>query len=409
MMRAETRNKVTRPLLIALFVDTLGTGFFAPFAFLYYTANAGMTFSEVGLAVSAATLASIAASPALGLLIERAGYGPVMIGALLIECVGYALTLGVRDFWGLFGAVLIVQIGTRAFFPANSTLVAATYSDTQRDKIFSYIQVARNAGAGAGALLAFAAIAASETSGFGVLVIANSASFLLAAILLIPLRNGGRGEKKAAAPKALAVRSGLLRDGPFLVFTTANVGIVLALTALDIALPAYAVTALGAPAEVAGLLYAVNTITVIVVQIAVTSLVRKIRRGVVILCGTAAFGVSFAVLALNGLGALSLPLLMIVLITVVLIYTVGELLVGPAVYAVASARAPEGNQGRYLNLFHLSWSVGGVIAPLGFGWALDNAPNAMWLVLAVIVVTCGAAVWLTEKVMASQKEQEAAV
>jgi len=75
-----------------------------------------------------------------------------------------------------------------------------------------------------------------------------------------------------------------------------------------------------------------------------------------------------------------------------ILYTLAEMIYAPAASALAAAMAPVGMAGRYLALFQLSLAGAATITPALAGSLLAANPQALWLLLAPLMV--GAAAWV---------------
>jgi hypothetical protein len=66
----------------------------------------------------------------------------------------------------------------------------------------------------------------------------------------------------------------------------------------------------------------------------------------------------------------------------VVVWTLGEIVVAAVSGAVVASLAPAHLRGRYSGLYGMSWSVGGLLAPLGGTWLFSIGAPALWLTCA---------------------------
>ena len=167
----------------------------------------------------------------------------------------------------------------------------------------------------------------------------------------------------------------------------------MSMMALNFAMPIYATETLGLPGWVAGALFTLNTVMVGFGQgLLVRSLTGRVRNRV-LLVANAAFGVSYVVL----LGATQTSVVVATLLVLggSAVYTLGEMLGGPVLAALAAEAAPDHLRGRYLAWNQVAWTVTGAAAPVTFAALLSQGAAVTWLSLLALSVAGGLlAAWL---------------
>ncbi|MFI5857590.1 MFS transporter [Streptomyces parvulus] len=370
--------------LAALFVDALGSGLYLPLTLLFIHEVTGLSVATVGLGVTVAAAAGLAASPVAGVLVDRFGSRTVLIGTYLVRALGFALYPLVGSFPALIAVAAVIAVGDRAYYPATSSYIAAIASGADRDRLYAFVAMARNIGFGLGGLLSTAALSLIGGHGFAVLAVVNAVSFLGAAACLV-LAAPRPVDESASSAEPVRRRGGyrsVLTDRPFLSLVAAEQVFTLAHSVLPIALPLYAVTVLDAPAAVLGVLYTLNTALLVVGQLPVRRLQAGARRTHALALGGAVFAVSCAAFAATAYlphGGWQLT----GLVAATLVYTAGELMHTAPSSALAAAVAPAALRGRYLAVYQLTWGVAAIIAPAGFSALLDVAAPLLWTVLGL--------------------------
>ena len=77
------------------------------------------------------------------------------------------------------------------------------------------------------------------------------------------------------------------------------------------------------------------------------------------------------------------------------VYTLGEMLGGPVLAALAAEAAPDHLRGRYLAWNQVAWTVTGAAAPVTFAALLSQGAAVTWLGLLALSVVGGLlTVWL---------------
>ncbi|WUH88973.1 MFS transporter [Streptomyces sp. NBC_00433] len=382
----------------ALFVDALGSGLYLPLTLIFIRDVTGLSTATVGLGVTVAAAVGTAANPLAGILVDRFGPRPVLIGTYLVRALGFALYPLVGTFPALLAVAALVALGDRAYYPATSSYTAAVAHGADRDRLYAWVAMARNVGFGLGGLLSAAALAVAGTHGFGMLALVNAASFLAAATTLAlagprPAGHATTGPgtpEDAATPRRGGYRA-VFADRPFLRLVAAEQAFTLAHSALPVALPLYAVTVLHTPPALLGVLFTLNTALLVVGQLPVRRLQSRARRTHALALGGLVFAVSMAAYAAAGhlpRGAWQIT----GLVVATLVYTAGELLHTAPSSALAAALAPPAVRGRYLAVHQMTWAVAAVAAPAGFSVLIDTAGWLLWAVLATVLVLACAAV-----------------
>ncbi|MEV1204562.1 MFS transporter, partial [Microbispora rosea] len=147
------------------------------------------------------------------------------------------------------------------------------------------------------------------------------------------------------------------------------------------ALPVYVTQQLDVPASLVGVLYAVNTVGIALLQIPVTRRLIRYRRTRTDAAGAATFAASFAAFALLA-GVPVRPVALAGVFAATALFTLGEMLHGAPLSALVSSAAPEETRGRYMAVYQFSWAIPITLAPAVLTALLSLSPVSMWLLLA---------------------------
>ncbi|WP_433247531.1 MFS transporter [Streptosporangium sp. CA-135522] len=360
----------------ALLVDALGAGLLRPFLLLYGVTALGMSVAVAGVALSAGLLAGLAALPYAGRLIDRIGGRPVVVASLLARFGGVAALLTLDSPAGFVATAVLLGLGTQVWPAAHAALVTELVEGRARDAALAAGRALRNAGLGAGALLATLALAGG-TAALKTLALATGTGFLVAALLVLRTRT-----LRPTAHEAVAETAGSEDLGRgLLALYLLNLPYALAFDVLEVALPAVLVEQLHvSPAWSSGI-FVGNTVLVIALQVGlVTRLAGRPRRSVFALSGLflagsyALYGLATSVTGNSGAAAVAL---------ISVVYTVGEILYTGSGPALVIATAPPGRVGRALARFELSTGVGRALAPAVLTALFSLGHGILWITLAV--------------------------
>lgn len=374
--------------LLAVGIDTVGTGLFVPISLLYFIAVTDVPLSAIGILLSAATALTLPLPLVVGGLVDSLGARGMVVTAQLIQAVGFLAYLVVTGSVGIFFAALLVASGQRIFWSSFFTLVADLSGQARdrgvQDRWFAFVGMVQGGAFGVGGLLA--GLLAGTHSGliYRLLAVSNAVTFVVAAAMLVLAAPGRAGRSRPGRVRTEAGTAGgyrvLFADRPYLTLIAVNTAFALCSTLLAVAVPVYIVDGLPTPKWIVGPLFAVNTILLTAGQAFVVRSVRSLSRVRALVLAGACWVAWCLGLAL----AVRIPSRVLVpyLLLVMLWYTAAELLHAPLSNALAAAAAPEGIRGRYLAAFQYSFNVANILAPGLFTVLYTQQRSLPWLVVA---------------------------
>ncbi len=359
-----------RRFVTAIAVDAVGSGVFMPVSMLYFLAVTPLTLVQVGAAISIASLVGLPAGPVIGALVDRFGAKRVLLVGNALQALGFFAYLVAESFTAVLVWTLVVTVGRTAFWGAYGNIVAAISLPGERERWFGFLGALRNVGFALGGLASGVAIAIGTDLAFGAVVAVNAVSYVFAFWLLLAVPETAPAHH-AALPGTWGT---VLRDGPYRLLVVAQVGYSLSIMILVYALPVYAVTVLGLPGWVSGVVFTVNCLMVGFGQgLVVNALTGRIRFRVMLLAQVA-FAASYVVFL--GAGSFPVAVASVVIVLGSVVYTLAELIGGPVLAALGAEAAPEHLRGRYLSLIQLAWNLSGTIAPAAVRVAARPGPVA---------------------------------
>jgi MFS family permease len=349
---------------------------------IYVVVTRGYPAWSYGLIALCANLGQSLSSAWAGNLSDRIGRRPLITTALFVRA-GFIGLLGTQvlldaPLWTL-GANMVVTSTLRGCFePVAYALVADVVPDDQRVAAFGIQRMGTNVGWAVGPAL----------GGLLAQVIPYGAVFFIATIGIIiagfvtlrvvdPVQHvkplaASRGDLIGALREGLADRvMAMLLLGTFLcalletqMFSTFSIYMTqqLRLTEADV-----------------GLLYALNGLAVLVLQVPALGLIRRLGIGVMLPWSSFLDALGFALIGLaSGLGGGAVS---------ILVLTCAEVLFDPAQQAAIAEVADPARRGRAFGVVGFASMVGIALAPLLGGRLLDAIGDhhvAMWLVIAMI-------------------------
>jgi hypothetical protein len=365
-------------------VDALGSGVFTPISVLYLTQVVGLPAVQVGLGLALVGVLDIVATPLAGALVDRVDGRLAAAVGYALAGVGFVLYLGVHSFATFLLVGGLIEVAERVGRSGRRMLAFAIAEGEDRVGLLAYERSTRNVGYGLGGLLASLALASGTHAGYHAVLLLDAATYLVGAagFALLP----------RAAPHPSARESGgyrvVLRDGRYLALAATTCVLWLNDSILKVGLALWVVDRTSVPAWTVGLLFTLNTVLVVVLQVrasrgtgTVFGAGRAYRRaGVALVCACAlvagAAGVStVAAVCLLVLGTVAL--------------TLGELFSSAAEWGASISLAKEELRGRYLAVFALGMAVQGAFGPAVVSAAVVSGGRAGWLALGAGLLLTG--------------------
>jgi MFS family permease len=379
----EAGSQARRFLLGAMFADTIGSGLWAPFELLYGNKVAHLSLPTAGAVLAVASIGSIALGPVAGAAVDRVGPFRIVALANTFGLSGCLLVAGWPSIWGYGAGTLLLGASSRSFWGAFTPFVASIAGEDELEHWFGRFRSMRFVGLGLGEALTGVALAAGQTTGLRLIVLADGASFL-ASLLLVTL--AGRERRRTAVPEEddaePAPKRGyrqVLADRPNTALAALNVVPTLLIIAPLLGMPVYVLNDLHLPSWLPGVLAALATGTVACAAWVSGRLLRGRRRLRNLEVAAFLWGVS---LLLFFAGPLATVIAVSALAASMILMGLAEAVYAPTADALPAALAPPGMQGRYAAVHQFAWGISDTIAPAVSGALLATNEFALWVVLA---------------------------
>ncbi|MBP2587176.1 MFS family permease [Streptomyces sp. PvR006] len=264
---------------VALTVDAIGTGLLRPFLLLYGVMALRLSAPEAGIAMTAGIVVGLLCMPAVGRWLDRGARSTAVAASMLVRVLGVVLLLATpEDSAELFTmAALFLGVGNQTWPAAHAALVATVAHGRERDAALAAARALRNAGLGAGALLATVCLAGGTTA-LRSLAVVTALAYLVAAALTWSVRVHAR----AASPAAVVAEGGGggAESAPRMsALLAANVIYAFCLNVPEIALPLVLVTQMHASPMWPAVIFVANTVLVVTLQVPVTVLLSRFPGG----------------------------------------------------------------------------------------------------------------------------------
>ncbi|HZR96436.1 MAG TPA: MFS transporter [Gaiellaceae bacterium] len=374
-------------------VNAFGNGVVLPFLIIYLHNVRGISLGLAGLAAATQSAAALASGFAGGTFSDRVGPKRVLVAALVVMTVAFALMPFIRTAWHAFAIYVVWGIGSGSFWPSQSALLAALTPAARRSPAYALQRLTMNLGAAVGGVVAGSIASVAHPRSFSILFAVNCVTFVAYAVVLArvpspelhPGRLGGSWRSVA-------------RDRTFVAYTLLNAAFMTSAISLMVELlPAFAKNVTAISEREIGIVFALNAIGIVLFQLPIAKLLEGRRR----MRGLAAMGVAWATSTMLVWVAgtwTTATAAFAILAAAVLVFALGECLHGAIHAPLGVDLAPPQLVGRYLALSSLSWQVGWIVGPAAGGFVLGHSPLALWPAAAAAnLVFAGAALALERR------------
>lgn len=363
-----------------VFVNRAG-GFLNIFLVLYLTSK-GHSPTQAAFALGCYGFGGVAGVLVGGMLADRLGARNATVVSMSSSAILIVSLLYLPSYRLLLVAVAVVGLVSQIFRPASATLLSQLTADDRQLMIFAIYRFGLNIGATAAPLLGYALYKLDHQH--YTLLFWGEALFALIyaglALLTLPRRTLPRAGSDPAGTEQRVGYLAVLRDRRYLMFLIA------VLFGAAVYVQYLSTLPLDVKAEHIPILWytvvvALNGACVILLELPLTKLSQ---HWPVRLTCCLAFG-------FVGLGVLcyGLPLGPAVLVAGTLIWTLGEIVGSPALFAYPALAAPPQLRGRYIGSFQFMFGLGSALGPMIGGALFVHFGHRVWpvIVLASLVAT----------------------
>ncbi len=378
--RPGARGTLARQALI----DSAGNGIALGLLTLFLVGPAGLTKAEVAGCLTLAAAGGLLATLPARRLMPRIGARRYAIGSNLIR----AVLIGVLPFTSgvvPIGALLILNgVAEAGRYAMYQVIIAEAVPDEARTEVMGIRRALGNLGFTAAAGLSAVAIAGGGRSAFQAAFLFDVLTFLVSAALVARIEAGLPG----TAPPAATTRHGALGDVRYMTLTgLRSVCGIVASGVLTVGLPLWVVTETEAPRWIAGLLLGVNTLLVVLFQVAISARVTNLaaaRRALLVSCALTCVGMAgFALASHVGAGTAAL-----LLCAGTALVGFGEMADTASWWVISFDLAPVDRRAEYLTTFDMSTPATEIAGPTAMVLVVA-AGSTGWVAFGALVLASG--------------------
>jgi len=376
-VRAALTPQLTR-MLAGIGASAFGGGLTMALFVVYLHAVRDFPLQTAGLVLTYQALLGLLLAPLVGAIVDRIGPQPVLLVACLVEA-GATLAFGlVTSVPQAFGVATVMAVGNAGMWPPQAALLSRLSTPEHRQRVFGLQFMLLNLGLGIGGLVGASILDVTQPSTFTVMYAINAASFLFYFGAVAGLRG-------VSGPEAHAPDDG---DGPggyrevladvrlrryvlgALVMLTCGYG------SMDAGLPAFMTTVAHLPVNAIGVVFFLNTLTIVVAQVWVLKRIEGRSRTKLLAVAALIWGSFWLVVALSSGFT---PVVAGVMIALGFgVFALGEMIFSPVGPSLINSFAPPHLRGRYNAFGGLTWGVSSAIGPAVAGVVIGGGWGVAW-------------------------------
>ena len=357
-----------------------------PFLSLYLTKYLDFSLSQVGWIMTFYGLGSVLGVYLGGKLTDKIGYYKVMYSSLFLTGLAFLILQYLTTFYSLCAGVFMLTVVADAFRPALWVALSDYSKEENRTRSVTLIRLAINLGFSMGPAIGGLIIASISYQG---LFWVDGITCIIAALIIIKFLYQ-KDTSKEASKVSLKPKLSPYRDGQFLVFWFAMFLIGFTFMQYFSTLPLYYSQNMKMDEQQIGLLLAMNGLVIFLTEMPIVHNLEKSKiHGLkIVIVGVFLLSISFFVLNISSwIG---------IIIIGMLFMTFGEILGFPFSNSYALDRAQKGNQGEYMAMYSMTFSVAHILGPnIGMQLSDKYGFSFTWNVMGILLlISCLLLFWL---------------
>src|SRR5210317_1321679 len=364
-------------LALITLINRAGT-MVVPFLSLYLKDNMHFTLSNVGWIMSAFGLGSVAGSWLGGKLTDKIGYYKVMVYSLMLTGLLFIGLQFLNTFASICIGVFVVMLVADSFRPAIFVALNAYSKPENKIRSLTLIRLAINLGFSAGPAVGGIIIMGM---GYGGLFWVDGITCIIASMVLLNVLN----PKKARELDSVKTENPIsaYKDKAFIIFFIAMMLFGIVFLQYFSTITIYYKDIHRLSELQIGLILGLNGFLIFIFEMPLIKWLENTRY--------TKLGLMFFGAILTGLSLLILNFTTWtgVLILGMLLMTFGEMIAFPFSNAFAAERARKGNQGEYMALYSISFSIAHIFGHNTGMRLVDNLGfDNTWYIVTLLAVLC---------------------
>jgi predicted MFS family arabinose efflux permease len=364
-----------------------------PFLSLYLKEDLHFEVSDVAWVMSAFGLGSVAGSWLGGKLTDTLGYYKVMVRSLLATGFLFILLQYLNTFASICIGIFVVMLVADSFRPAMFVALNAYSKPENKIRSLTLIRLAINLGFSAGPAIGGLIITGLSYSG---LFWVDGITCILATLVMIQVLHPKKAKVLDAIKNENPVSA--YKDTAFLIFLVAMMLFGIVFLQYFSTITIFYKDSHGLTELQIGLILGLNGLLIFIFEM---PLIKWLENTKYTKLGLMFFGALLTGLSLLVLNFTSWSGILII---GMLLMTFGEMIAFPFSNAFAVERAKKGNQGEYMALYSISFSIAHIFGHnLGLQMTANLGFNNTWYIITGIAALCALILFTLNKKLKTQK------
>jgi predicted MFS family arabinose efflux permease len=363
-----------------------------PFLSLYLTKDLDFNLTDVGWVMTAFGLGSVVGSWLGGKLTDKIGFYRVMIFSLFLTGILFISLQYLKTFPLMCLGIFIVMLVADTFRPAMFVAMSAYSKPENKTRSVTLIRLAINLGFSAGPAVGGLIITSLS---YSALFWVDGITCILATFVLINVLH----PRKAKALDEVKVDNPVsaYKDKAFWVFLASMTLFGIIFLQYFSTMPLYYKDVHALTEFEIGLLLGLNGLFIFILEMPLIKWLENSRfsKAELMLIGAVLTAASFLVL--------NLTLWIGILVVGILLMTIGEMIAFPFSNAFAMDRAKKGNQGEYMALYTISFSIAHIFGHNAGMRMIDSIGfENTWYIITFIALLCIGLLYILQRMLVNE-------
>lgn len=334
-------------LALITFINRAGT-MVLPFLSKYLKEDLQFTYGQVGWIMVAFGLGSMLGSWIGGKLSDKIGFYKIMIFSLFTSGILFVLLQYITTFWGLCIAMFVIMAISDMFRPAMFVSLSVYAKPENRVRALSLVRLAVNLGFAAGPSLGGLIILGIGYQG---LFWVDGITCIVAILIFSSFIKEKKRPLQAVHEANNTKTPSVYKDHPFWLLLFISFVSVMVFFQIFTTIPLYHNEKFGLTEFQTGMLLSLNGLMVFLFEMPIVSRMerKKTNKVKIISYGSLCIATGYYILLLDSWS--------FILVLSIILLTFGEIFAFPFTNAIALSRAPKGQEGNYMGLYTMSFSL----------------------------------------------------
>jgi MFS family permease len=410
-MRGTFADPVLRALTVATLISTIGRGVALTLVVLYLSLIARLPAEQVALVFAIGSGIGIGASYFGGHLADTLSARALLVGGVVLAGLALAAYAFVSELWAAIVVEALVSIALGTNGSVRSAIIARAFDARSRVTNRAVLRTVTNIGISVGTGVGAIALALGTPEAYRAILVVGGVAYAASALLLVrlPASVDAPRRTRETDPEAPAVETGRSpwRDPRYLAFSVFAAVFAIQFVVLNIGIPLWVAHETTAPEYLVSIMFIVNTVLVIALQVPLSRGTHELRRAGNV---TAVAGVLMALGCVLYGAAAGIPVLgaVVLLIAASVLHALSEVLSQGGAWGLSFELADARRPGAYQGMYSMAFALASMVGPLVITWTAITLGFVGWLILGAMFLLAAGGVTVIAHRAAREAERTSA-